>query len=112
VEPLLRVPFAIAFMLLAGGPAIGTAGAEPNSVRLGFLIARDHCSACHAILKTGESPQKLAPPFRDLHLRYPVEYLAEALAEGIRTGHPMMPEFRFDPDQAANLIAYLKTLER
>ena len=36
----------------------------------------------------------------------------EALAEGIRTGHPSMPEFRFDPDEAAALIAYLKTLER
>ena len=28
------------------------------------------------------------------------------------TGHPSMPEFRLDPDQIENLIAYLKTLER
>jgi hypothetical protein len=34
------------------------------------------------------------------------------LAEGIVTGHPTMPEFRLDPDQIENLIAYLKTLER
>ena len=27
-------------------------------------------------------------------------------------GHPTMPEFRLDPDQIENLIAYLKTLER
>lgn len=51
-------------------------------------------------------------PFRDLHTRYPVEDLGEALTEGIRTGHPTMPEFRFDPDQAQDLIAYLKSLER
>jgi hypothetical protein len=33
------------------------------------------------------------------------------LAEGIRTGHPTMPEFRFDPDQVRDLVAFLKTLE-
>jgi mono/diheme cytochrome c family protein len=109
MEPTLRVPFSIAFMFLA---ATGTARAEPNDVELGFIFAREHCATCHAILKTGESPEKLAPPFRDLHLRYPVEYLAEALGEGIRTGHPMMPEFQLDPDQIESLIAYLKTLER
>jgi cytochrome c len=59
----------------------------------------------------GESPLSIAPPFRDLHSRYPVESLAEALGEGIVTGHPTMPEFRLDPDQVENFIAYLKTLE-
>ena len=38
--------------------------------------------------------------------------LAEALAEGIVTGHPSMPEFRLDPGQAQDVISYLKTLER
>jgi mono/diheme cytochrome c family protein len=47
-----------------------------------------------------------------LHLRYPVESLQEALVEGVRTGHPNMPEFQLDPDQASDVIAYLKTLER
>ena len=39
----------------------------------------------------------LAPPFRLLPQRYPVEHLAEALAEGIVTGHPAMPQFKFHP---------------
>jgi len=47
-----------------------------------------------------------------LHQRYPVESLEESLAEGIITGHPTMPEFRFDPSQVADVIAYLKSLER
>ena len=33
-------------------------------------------------------------------------------AEGIVTGHPTMPEFRLDPGQIADVIAYFKTLER
>lgn len=58
-----------------------------------------------------ESPLRIAPPFRTLHLKYPVETLEEALVEGIVTGHPTMPEFRFDPGQVRDIIAYLKTLE-
>jgi cytochrome c len=33
------------------------------------------------------------------------------LAEGIIAGHPAMPQFRLEPDQVADVIAYLKTLE-
>ena len=54
----------------------------------------------------------IAPPFRTLHERYPVDDLEEPLAEGIVTGHPTMPEFRFDPGQVGDIIAYLKSLER
>ena len=65
---------------------------------------------CHRSVR-GE-PTTRSAPFRDLHSRYNVEDLAESLAEGIMTGHPSMPVFRFDPDQIENLIAYLKTLEK
>jgi hypothetical protein len=46
-----------------------------------------------------------------LHLKYPIEDLARPLAEGIIAGHPTMPQFRLEPDQVADVIAYLKTLE-
>jgi cytochrome c len=81
-------------------------------VKQGETIARTNCARCHAVGRLGSSALREAPPFRDLHTRYPVENLAEALAEGITTGHPTMPEFRLDPDQADDLIAYLKSLER
>ena len=38
--------------------------------------------------------------------------LQEAFAEGIRTGHQNMPEFRLEGDQIGDVIAYLKTLEK
>ena len=78
----------------------------------GLTIMRTNCASCHSIDKVSESPLKVAPPFRTLHQRYPVESLEESLAEGIITGHPTMPEFRFDPGQVADVIAYLKSLER
>ena len=84
---------------------------DPREQR-GLTLARANCASCHAIGKVGASPLSLAPPFRDLHNRYPVESLEEALGEGIVTGHPNMPEFRLDPGQVGDFISYLKWLER
>jgi mono/diheme cytochrome c family protein len=80
-------------------------------VQRGLAYVRTNCARCHSIDKISDSPLGIAPPFRQLHKRYPVEDLAEPLAEGIRTGHPTMPEFKLDPGQVADVIAYLKTLE-
>jgi mono/diheme cytochrome c family protein len=77
----------------------------------GLVIVRTNCSRCHGIGKVGDSPLPIAPPFRTLHERYRVEDLEEPLAEGIVTGHPTMPEFRFDPGQVGDIVAYLKSLE-
>lgn len=77
----------------------------------GLTLVQTNCSGCHAIGKVGRSPMAEAPPFRTLHTRYPVEDLAESFAEGIMTGHPAMPEWRFDPGQIGDLLAYLKTLQ-
>ena len=81
------------------------------SAEQGKRLALTYCSRCHAIDKVSPSPLKIAPPFRTLHQRYPVGMLEESLAEGIVTGHPTMPEFRFDGDQVGDFIAFLKTLE-
>lgn len=77
-----------------------------------MTYARLHCAKCHSIDRVSASPVREAPPFRNLHRRYPVETLQESLAEGIVTGHPAMPEYRLEPDQIDDLIAFLKTLER
>lgn len=85
-------------------------GLEPAAQR-GLTIARANCARCHSIDRVTQSPLAIAPPFRTLHKKYPVENLEEALAEGITTGHPTMPEFRFEPDQISDFIAFLKTLQ-
>ncbi len=88
-------------------PALAASPAEQR----GKTYALKHCARCHAIDLTSRSRLKAAPPFRTLHLRYPVESLAEAFAEGIYTGHPGMPEFELSPEQIHDLLAFLKTLE-
>jgi mono/diheme cytochrome c family protein len=88
-----------------------TSVAQAQSVARGAEYARTHCARCHSIEKTGSSPLSAAPPFRTLHRRYPVESLEEALGEGIVTGHPDMPEFKLDPGQVGDFIAFLKSLQ-
>lgn len=110
----------MARLLMFGALAMGAAMAGSNAfaqaqdpvVQRGLTFVRANCARCHAIDKLSPSPLRIAPPFRTLHLKYPVENLEESLAEGIVVGHPSMPEFRLDPGQIADVIAYFKTLER
>ena len=94
-------------MLMLTTPALAMSPAEQR----GKAFALTNCARCHSIDRVTQSPLKIAPPFRTLHLRYPMEDLGEALAEGIVTGHPTMPEFQLDPDQIHDLLSYMKTLE-
>jgi cytochrome c len=101
--------------VLLAGLAVALASADafaltPSEQR-GLNIARTYCARCHSIDKVSESPLRIAPPFRTLHERYPVTNLQEPLGEGIVTGHPSMPEFRFEPDQVHDFIEFLKTLQ-
>jgi cytochrome c len=102
-----------AALLGAAAFFFGIARAETQApdVQRGVRLARTYCAQCHAIDKVSPSRLAIAPPFRDLHKRYPVERLEEALAEGLVTGHPTMPEFRFDPDQIGDFIAFLESLK-
>lgn len=105
-------PLRLGLTLLLSFPALDAVMAQQSpSVQRGMVFARTNCAQCHSIDPVGPSPLSVAPPFRDLHKRYPVESLEESLAEGIRTGHPSMPEFRLEPDQIGDLIAFLKSLE-
>lgn len=74
------------------------------------LLTR-HCASCHAVGRTGASPHDTAPVFRTLSQRYKIEALEEALAEGLSSGHPDMPEFSFETDDVAAIIAYLNAIQ-
>jgi mono/diheme cytochrome c family protein len=84
---------------------------ETEKLGQGRAIAENICSTCHAIGLEGSSPHREAIPFRDLSKNYPIEDLAEPLAEGIMVGHPDMPVFAFDPDHIDSLIAYIESIQ-
>jgi cytochrome c len=102
-----------ALAAMAVASTVGGAAAEVQSpaAQRGLTFARVHCAQCHAIDKVSESPLKIAPPLRALHLKYPIENLRRPLLEGVIANHPTMPVFRLDPGQASDVIDYLKSLE-
>ena len=85
--------------------------AEKSLVDKGEVLVRKNCSPCHAIGKKGDSPHKEAPPLRTLSAKYPIDDLAESLAEGIVSGHPDMPIFVFGPHDVEAVIQYLESIQ-
>ena len=92
------------------GPPPPIAPSAPSPDRGHALVMRD-CARCHAVEETGASPFRPAPPFRTLHSQYPLDSLEEALAEGIISGHPAMPEFEYSASDVADIIAWMKDLD-
>lgn len=101
-------PAVLAIALLAA--LAWPASAQDRGIAHGKALVQLNCSGCHAIGKTDESSHPGAPPFRTLHERYPLDALEEAFVEGIVTGHPDMPEFQATPDQIADILDYIASL--
>ena len=104
----LRIAASIAFLVVS---AVSANAAEKTLIDKGEVLVRENCSRCHAIGKEGDSPHKEAPPFRTLAKNYPIEDLAESLAEGIVSGHPDMPIFVFGPHDVEAIIEYLQSIQ-
>ncbi|MBF9232314.1 c-type cytochrome [Microvirga alba] len=88
------------------------AEAAQGNVRRGRAIAKEYCSMCHAIGKTGASPKDGTIPFRDLHTRYPIDNLDEALGEGLVINHPDMPEITLTVPQIYDFKAFVRSLSK
>jgi cytochrome c len=107
-EPRMR-PLLLGFYLSF---SVTAASSQDSTVlRRGEALLTRDCAGCHAIARTGESRHPQAPLFRTLERRYPIESLEEALGEGIISGHPDMPEFKFEGDDVGAIIAYLKSIQ-
>lgn len=105
----LLIALAIALPAAAEPPA--AVAEHPSAETRGRLLVQRNCGMCHAVGRAGPSPFAAAPPFRELGQRYKLDDLDEALAEGIITGHPAMPEFRFAPNEVNDIVHYLKSIQ-
>lgn len=103
----LRASVLGAMLLVSVLPALADSVAEH-----GKALVETNCAGCHATGKTDKSSHPDAPAFRILSKRYPISNLEEALAEGISTGHPDMPEWVANPDQIEAIIAYISSLQQ
>jgi len=97
-------------VILFNKPGIAAEVLTGNSAE-GKALVELLCSRCHGTEEDTESPFVSAPVLRELSTRWPLEHLAEALAEGITVGHPAMPAFEFSSREIDDIIAYLETLK-
>lgn len=86
------------------------AAQSTNRVIAGEAIAKKTCAWCHAIGKRGESPNKDAPRFRDIHARHPVLALREPISRAIATPHDRMPKLPLTTAEVDQIIAYINSL--
>lgn len=106
-------PFAL--LLIAGLLLLGACKPDGDStpasmIADGRAIAEAQCSACHAIGAEGASPRADAPPLRSVLDRYDANALSDAFIQGIKVGHPDMPQFELSPEGADSLLAYLRSI--
>lgn len=108
VMPMARLLLTVLLSLTAVSRTLAQDSAD---LERGHSLVATHCSRCHAIERTGTSSHRDAPPFRTLGQKYPVEWLGEALGEGLSTGHPDMPEFVFEPQEINAILTYLQSIQ-
>ncbi|MDO8874897.1 MAG: cytochrome c [Pseudolabrys sp.] len=82
---------------------------DPSDI--GRALLRENCASCHAIGKTGDSPRAGAPPFRGLSRSYDLDAFPRQLQRGVVSGHPDMPEFRFNEADARAAGVYLRSIQ-
>lgn len=106
---LERHQFSVVLAILAVCTTSAQAQRSPET-RGEDLVSR-HCAMCHAIGRSGTSPDSKAPPFRMLGQRVPLESLQEPLGRGLLSGHPEMPEFAFPQQDIGAILRYLRSIQ-
>lgn len=108
---LLSGAFGLSACSHAGSWEEENLGASPAELESGQRMATEQCGTCHAIARDTQSPMRDAPPFTYLGRNYPISSLAEALAEGMITGHEGMPEWELAPAEIRGLLGYIQSVQ-
>jgi mono/diheme cytochrome c family protein len=109
--PLPALAAAAAAILVAGCASVDepTYFGDPET---GREVARNLCASCHSIEAIGASANAGAPPLRYVLSTYAADRLVEDLEQSVSISHRRMPTFYFGEHHAADLVAYLKTIQQ
>ena len=102
-----RLSLPLLLLLLAG-----SANGQGSPERRGRDLAEQMCASCHAVGRDGASPHADAPEFRALDRRIDLDSFMDRLREGLLSGHPDMPTFRFGREDARAFVLYIRSIQR
>jgi cytochrome c len=97
---------AVCLAVVLGGPAVAQ-----DEVERGRALVTKLCGECHAVGRTGASPDGRAPTFRSLDDHTDLDEFVDRLRQGRQSGHPDRPGFRFSRDDANAATAYLRSVQ-
>lgn len=103
------------WLIIDEGRAMPADAQRPDNIesaKVGHEVAQRHCAGCHAIEKTGVSPNPKSPPFPLIAERYLDANPSPVLIDGTVVRHPGMPEFKFLEHETDGLVAYLRRVSR
>ena len=88
------------------------AHARYEEQRNGKEMLQQLCARCHAVGRTGASPNRQAPPFRSFSETklYDRDFF-KRLQDGYSSIHPFMPTFRFNREDAEEVLNYMKSIQ-
>ena len=93
-------------------PLLGAAQARDAKQARAKATLEDLCGRCHAVSTTGNSPNPLAPPFRNFGEKLYDTDMVQRLQDGLTTVHKEMPTFRFSREDAGAAVNYLRSIQK
>jgi mono/diheme cytochrome c family protein len=103
-----RSCLAFVIVLLCGG----TGYALDADQRHAKALLVELCARCHAVGRSGRSPQPDAPPFRTFSdVKLYDEDFGKRLRDGLSTMHPDMPTFHFSQRDSEAVVSYLRAIQ-
>jgi mono/diheme cytochrome c family protein len=83
-----------------------------DPVKHGRQLVTLFCSSCHAVGPYFRSRNPGAPLFRTLGRTFDLDGFPAMLERGISAAHPDMPVFKFSPDDAHDVVVYLRSIQQ
>jgi cytochrome c len=94
------------YVAVIGGPATAQ-----DDIERGRVLVTKNCGECHAVGRTGNSPNGRAPTFRSLDDHTDLDEFMGRLRQGQEASHPDRPDFRFSRNDADAAVAYLRSVQ-
>ena len=103
----LRATVLICLAIASSGSAL----AQDDEIARGQALTTKLCAACHAVGRTGASPDAGAPTFRSMDDHTDLDEFILRLRTGQPGTHPDRPDFQFSRDDGNAVVAYLRSVQ-